>query len=174
MWLFYLPSIASYNIKIIANSRRKSKPLKQLFWVNFVSYLTVLGWQNLSCEKKFQPQKKVRHLSPPLWIHWKTSQSISQKGIHAKLRLLSHCLAFHVVQRFSRSVLTRLSRSTRQCLDQKSFDHPNNIKEATRHGFHASDITTTKQRHGELYLCTIKVLKNNFAFKMSPKFLSLC
>ena len=169
MWLFYLPSIASYNIKIIANSRSKSKPLKQLFCVNFVSDLTVLGWQNLSREKQFQPQKRVRHLSPPLWIHWKTSQSISQKGIRAKLRLLSHCLAFHVVQRFSRSVLTRLSRSTRQC-----FDHPNNIKEATRHGFHASDITTTKQRHGELYLCTIKVLKNNFAFKMSPKFLSLC
>ena len=42
MWLFYLPSIASYNIKIIANSRRKSKPLKQLFCVNFVSDLTVL------------------------------------------------------------------------------------------------------------------------------------
>ena len=118
MWLFYLPSIASYNIKIIANSRRKSKPLKQLFCVNFVSDLTVLGWQNLSREKQFQPQKRVRHLSPPLWIHWKTSQSISQKGIRAKLRLLSHCLAFHVVQRFSRSVLTRLSRSTRQCLDQ--------------------------------------------------------
>ena len=117
MWLFYLPSIASYNIKIIANSRSKSKPLKQLFCVNFVSDLTVLGWQNLSREKQFQPQKRVRHLSPPLWIHWKTSQSISQKGIRAKLRLLSHCLAFHVVQRFSRSVLTRLSRSTRQCLD---------------------------------------------------------
>ena len=57
MLLFYLPNIASYNIKIIANSRRKPKPLKQLFCVNFVSDLTVLGWQNLSCEKQFQPQK---------------------------------------------------------------------------------------------------------------------
>lgn len=162
----------AWRVKILKLSRirgGKSKSLKNCFALisppsNLLRFVKIDH-----AKKNFRLGKRSRHASKTIINNEKQTDHFLKKN-PCKFEIafvLSRLSCRSKV--FLRIISGDCKSTTRRCLDQKRPDHANNIKKATRYGCDACDKTTTKQRQAEPYLRTIKVPKNNFTFKFSPK-----